>query len=84
MHLEILKIFKFKVENKRHLGINHVFLFTIVAFIVRFYNFANSGQLSYAGLQLVGLHLVHLHLVGLSLTTHLAYLSLKTIILDPA
>ena len=30
MHLEILKIIKFKVENKRPLGIDHMLLFTFL------------------------------------------------------
>ena len=74
MYLEFLKNIKFMVEKERPLGIAHCFC---LHFIVRFCSLANSGQLSH-----VGLHLVSLHLVGSSLTTHLAYLTLKTIILD--
>ena len=58
------------------------FCLHFIAFIVRFYSLANSGKLSYIGLHFVGLHLVGLHLVDSSLTTCLAYLTLKTIILD--
>ena len=84
MHLEILKIIKFNAEYKRPLGIVHLFCLHFIAFIARFYSLANSGELSYVGLHLVGLCLVGLHSVGLYFITCLAYLTLKTIILDHA
>ena len=60
------------------------FCLHFIVFIVRFYSSANSGQLFLCWPTFGCLCLVGSHLVGSSLTTHLAYLTLKTIILDHA